>query len=313
MDLTKDFLQHAKIVTHKNCTDGTGVASLWRRVCKNLDIKDCSIEYITAGTLADNLKSALFSKINNLRPIIAVDVHLVNNDIDVINAAEKCGDIVILDHHQSAKHLAGRDWCLIDDGLCGAQIFFQCIKKFIPEQEHSAWEFFTKLIADRDLWKCEYEESKHLNLLSHFYGQDYSSKLFQYFPSRYTSDNNFDKLFNDNEKLIIKILQENQNDKIKKALENRINKVYQGLAIGITISSVEDVSTLLNRLLNDKSLDIAANINLNTFTVSLRSRGNVDVSEFASKYGGGGHIKAAGFCFAGKKFINLILDEVFDV
>lgn len=48
------------------------------------------------------------------------------------------------------------------------------------------------------------------------------------------------------------------------------------------------------------------------YKVSLRSRSSVDVSEVASKFGGGGHLKAAGFRFQGRKtdLIEALLQEL---
>jgi len=48
------------------------------------------------------------------------------------------------------------------------------------------------------------------------------------------------------------------------------------------------------------------------FKVSLRSRCRIDVAEVARKFGGGGHLKAAGFRFKGKKedLIRYLLEEL---
>jgi len=48
----------------------------------------------------------------------------------------------------------------------------------------------------------------------------------------------------------------------------------------------------------------------NTFTVSLRSKFNVDVSKIASFYGGGGHMRAAGFKVENVRLENIIKDLI---
>ena len=63
-----------------------------------------------------------------------------------------------------------------------------------------------------------------------------------------------------------------------------------------------DMDGIVNQLKQTKGMEVALflyEIDTQLFKVSLRSRDKVDVSKIATYFGGGGHVKAAGFTMAG--------------
>ena len=100
--------------------------------------------------------------------------------------------------------------------------------------------------------------------------------------------------------------------------ENMVIK--DGVAYAILTSKMykaagtEGLSDFANELLNMSGVKIAFLIKQkqkNTFTVSLRSKQGYNVSKIAEKYGGGGHIQAAGLSFVGApvKHSKLIFED----
>ena len=76
----------------------------------------------------------------------------------------------------------------------------------------------------------------------------------------------------------------------------------------------EDAEGIVNYLRCIKGVDIAIyarGLKDGTYKVSLRSNGNVDVSEAAMKLGGGGHINAAGFTV--NEEIDNVIDEIIEI
>lgn len=67
-------------------------------------------------------------------------------------------------------------------------------------------------------------------------------------------------------------------------------------------ASPADMDGIVNQLKQTKDMEVALflyEIDTHLFKVSLRSRDKVDVSRIAAYFGGGGHVKAAGFTMAG--------------
>jgi uncharacterized protein len=312
---SKEQIDDALLVTHKDCLDGTGSAILFKSFSKGKNV-----EYCKAGCLGHFFeKNFLYGSYAD-KLIIVVDLHFSENDKDTIDELQKRGNIFILDHHASAKHLTRYDWCHVDDSICGMQLLLKSMEDFVvPFNDFSMWNEFAELVADRDLWKNKIACSKHLSKIMDLYGQEaFVKRILRNTKERYINGRHYEyektSSFLLAEEYVLAVhLLEKEKECFRKCIEKYITKYFYGLKYGITISSTNNPSELLNRLLNaDKQIDIAANINLDSRMVSLRSRGNIDVSQVAISHGGGGHVAAAGFSID-KKIINSIIEEVFDV
>lgn len=76
-------------------------------------------------------------------------------------------------------------------------------------------------------------------------------------------------------------------------------------------AKVDDCEVLINYARDIDSVELAAfvrEIKKDTYKISLRSKGGVDVSDFASRFDGGGHVRAAGFMLCGD--INDVIQTV---
>ncbi len=76
-------------------------------------------------------------------------------------------------------------------------------------------------------------------------------------------------------------------------------------------AKVDDCEVLINYARDIDSVELAVfvrEIKKDTYKISLRSKGGVDVSELASRFDGGGHVRAAGFMLRGD--INDVLQTV---
>ncbi|MFV0440564.1 MAG: DHH family phosphoesterase [Lachnospirales bacterium] len=108
-----------------------------------------------------------------------------------------------------------------------------------------------------------------------------------------------------------------------KALINNIHFVYDNKVVYaiLSIEDIEavgstnnDVGSFVSFLFNIEDVEVAIFMYEKVkgeYKVSLRSK-NIDVSEIAGKFGGGGHIRASGCRFIGKPIDNMnsLLDEV---
>ena len=98
---------------------------------------------------------------------------------------------------------------------------------------------------------------------------------------------------------------------IKKVCEKAAQRRYQGMEV-MVVNSSHWMSEIGNRLSHDCDFAVIWYYDHEDrkIKVSLRAfHDNVDVSEIAKRFGGGGHKKAAGFALPAGKHI----EEVFDV
>ena len=111
---------------------------------------------------------------------------------------------------------------------------------------------------------------------------------------------------------IIRHLNEQKKEYLENVSKSVIIKNIRGYNVGVVFA--ESYRSELGHFIADKyynDIDLVAVINLNRY-VSLRTvKNNIDVSKFASYYGGGGHKEASGMPFK-EKVKELIISEIFD-
>lgn len=107
-------------------------------------------------------------------------------------------------------------------------------------------------------------------------------------------------LWRDWEVKVLEIIQDQKDKNVDRLLQKISEREFylsedEVYRVGYVVSSEQNVSQLLGSMLDrNPHLDVACQISIDKGAVSLRSRGNVDVSRIAMMFDGGGHRAAAG-------------------
>jgi len=265
------------VIYHKNCTDGFGAAySAWRLLGNRAEYVACSHGQPPPDVKGKNVAICDFS---------------FKNDVTkkMIETAEA---LVILDHHKSAMvELHDIPDAVFNMEKSGAVITWEFFHpgKDVPK--------FIQYIEDRDLWKWELPYSKEF------------AAAFDMVPFEFEEFEKFedDSVFDDAVKRGSYILAYSKTVVKKiaaKALPRKlagndalvVNASHWMSEVGSALSPHCDLAVIWYHDHEDKKIK-----------VSLRAfHDNIDASEIAKQFGGGGHKAAAGFTYAG------IIEDLFD-
>jgi len=146
-----------------------------------------------------------------------------------------------------------------------------------------------KYVEDLDIWKWKYPLTEPINTCLHndFLG---NRDLIIQAMGDWEMD---EKAIIDTGLIQLKM----RKKQIEYILENLRTKTFHGHKTGVVNSPVHQSFIGHEMLEQNPDIDIAMiwYARKDLVTISLRSRGDVDVSKIASKYGGGGHKPASGF------------------
>lgn len=267
--------QNPIILYHANCTDGMGAAfAAWKYFGE--EAKYIPVQYgqpmpveITEGK--DEY-------------IFMVDFSYSREVIESLRTRHK--RVIVIDHHKTAEaELAGLTDCVFDMKKSGAVL---------------AWEYFHQTVTrnvevptillhvqDRDLWNWEMENTREICLglmqLKTFKEWD-NARAHTLFEqglalAKYIDD---------------KVDSASKEERVLLKPLTKHSKVRAGI-----VNTTDNVSEICAAIIKKHGVDVGVGYfvdNQMMAIVSLRSDRNseVDVSEFAKKYGGGGHKSAAG-------------------
>ena len=266
------------VIYHKNCTDGFGAAySAWRLLGNRAEYIACS-----HGETPPNVKGKK----------VAICDFSFKNDVTK-KLIEEADALVILDHHKSAMvELHDIPDAIFNMEKSGAVITWEF---FHPGKDAPK---FIQYIEDRDLWKWELPYSREF------------AAAFDMVPFEFEDFDKFvdDSVFDDAVKRGSYILAYSKTVVKKiasKALPRKlaghealvVNASHWMSEVGNALSPHCDLAMIWYHDHNDKKIK-----------VSLRAfHDNIDASEIAKQYGGGGHKSAAGFTW--EKGIEELFDK----
>lgn len=190
------------------------------------------------------------------------------------------GRFTLLDHHRSSQELAGHSWATVDESRSATGLLYDHLGR------PPAFAEFAALVEDHDLWKHADPRSARLAALVGLLGHDR-------FLARFTADPGV--RFREGELLLLDQEDSRREDYLSKKLE-QARVVEIGGARWAICYAEQYQSDLAERLMTELGVDATAVVNPGKRTVSLRGRG-VDVSRPATRFGGGGHARAAAFTF----------------
>lgn len=252
-----------------------------------------------------------FEKVNPDEKVYIVDYSILPEEMDQL--LEITSDVVWIDHHKTAierykdydKPIRGVRY----DGVAGCMLTF-CYLHFminVDGRETLPFELdmvkyaplFTKLIADYDVWAFEYgdqtrEFEKGFSLYPHEPTDQIWAGLFNqfFFTDDELGKNNLIKKIIEDGRLLIKYRKSLMTAYCKsKGFEATIDG-HKVFAINMAMLNSDD---FIVDNPEDYDMFVGFSFNGETWNYSLRAaKDYVDCSEVAKKYGGGGHVGAAG-------------------
>jgi oligoribonuclease NrnB/cAMP/cGMP phosphodiesterase (DHH superfamily) len=254
------------VIYHADCTDGFGAAySAWKQLGSRAEYHACK---------------------HGQTPPDVTDKIVVILDFSFDNATtkkmiEEASSLIVIDHHKSAMvelhDISNTHFDMTKSGAILSWDFFH------PGKEPPK---FIRYIQDRDLWTWELEYSREF------------SAAFDMVPFEFEEFEKFedDSVFDDSVKRGSYILAYSKTV-VKKVCEKAVIRYFENKKVMI-VNASHWMSEIGARL--SPGCDFAViwyfDHDTGVTKVSLRSfHENVDVSEFAKKFNGGGHKKAAGF------------------
>ena len=304
-------MKRYKLFTHGADLDGASCAIL----ADIAFLGNVDVEYCNYNDIDDKLQALTVADFIEYEKIFITDISCSFRTANIIETALKMtgmvDKVVLLDHHKTALELNIFDWANViteinGEPVCGTRLFLNYLNEYlgIEDDDVSAWVLnFVEVVNRYDtwLWKTKYDDELpgQLNQLFYLQGRDkFISEILDKFDynAPLLEDMDLELLREDNIK---------KDNYIKAKDKYIISGEIDGFKIGLVFAE-QYISELGNEL-SKKHPELDMIAIYNNGKISLRTvKDNVDCSEFASRYGGGGHIKAAGMTISETSLKKLI-------
>ena len=299
-----------KLFTHTDL-DGVSCEILGKIAFgENIDVVRCGY-----GNIDDKVEEFINSN-EEYDKLFITDISVKKELADALNNVSD--KVILLDHHKTALWLNEYPFALVqveDESvgkMCGAYLFYEYLKKNHEEfNDTLALKLFVKYVRMYDTWewKEKYDNiiPKRLNDLMYMDGpNEFIDKMI------YRLGNNL-AIFDDTDLMKLQIEQTYINSYIAQKNETLMinDDLFPGYTVGITFAD-KYISELGNKLCElHPELDFVVLINMSTLTVSYRTvKDDLDLSDIAKGFGGGGHPKASGSRFDAS-IVNDMLNNIF--
>lgn len=275
------------VIAHGNCPDGQAAA--WTAWTMHHD----NIEYEFVGYAGTNKEKLELPDVAG-KNVLMVDFAYKSPAImNILNSDAK--QMLLLDHHKGAKKaLDGKINCdyIFDMNRSGARM---------------AWDYFypnnspphiISYIEDRDIWKWDLPESRAYLAALDSYPMDFET--YSWIAS--LAGDRLDEFFAEG-RAIMRFQQHLVNNAIKYAVLSKMHAPDGSsyLCKVVNATSKEIISDVGNQICEEHIIGATWTYShkYDEYIISLRSKGDIDVSEIAAKFGGGGHHSAAGCQYKG--------------
>jgi oligoribonuclease NrnB/cAMP/cGMP phosphodiesterase (DHH superfamily) len=221
--------------------------------------------------------------------VLVVDFSWKRAEMERIAALTE--NIVVLDHHKTAEaELVGLPYCTFDMERSGAQLSWD----FIYGDQPRPW--YVDYVADRDLWRWQLPESRVV------------SAYIMALPHTIEAWKHLDKIGVEDAITLGRGARMQIEHYIEKVTAQGYVGTFGARSMKIVNAPYPNISDVGNALC-EQGADIGVGWFIRgdgMMQFSLRSIGDLDVSDIAKVYGGGGHRNAAGFQvdeFAGRAIL----------
>lgn len=237
---------------------------------------------------------------NKYSNIITVDIADLTRAGKIDDILSKDAKILNIDHHITNEGF-GKVNLIITSAASTTEVIYYLIKKMDIDFEKEIAEYiYTGLLTDTGGFRYSNTTSNTMRIAAEMI------------------DNGV--LPGDIADIMLETMTKEFLETLKKTLKNI--KFYNNDKIACTVlhycdieSSVIDTEGIVNYVINVEGVEVGIfvkELELDEYKVSLRSKDSTDVSLIAKKFGGGGHIKAAGFLYKGslETLKNILLSEI---
>lgn len=274
---------------------------------KLLDIKD--VDSFVLESIDNNL-------FDNYDKVIMTDLCISDEVAQKINNIDLKNKFLVLDHHYGNLDLNKYPFIKVvveNNGIkeSGTSLYYEYLINNFTNNNimKESVNYMVRLVQLGDTWewvKYDVPEARDLVTLLSYYG-------LEKFINKYTKflRKNKEFYFDEAEQLLIEIDKNKKDNYFKLALENIIFKEIKGYKTGIVFAEEyrSELGNYLAQYYKDK-IDLVIIINLNR-SISYRCvKDDINVSDFASFFGGKGHAKAAGSPLK-EDIKEIIIEELF--
>lgn len=290
------------IVYHNNCPDGFTAAYI------------AKLRFPEAKLMPRDHGAPIDVEQFRDKDVICVDCNLRGKNDEVAAIAKS---YVVLDHHKSETDIIGKSYATYDITRSGAGLAWDYLfgkdRPLLWRGEEIGKPFYYEkrpwwvdYVEDRDLWRFALPKSKEINayIMTFAYTIETWKKM---------TEVDFKYAIQSGEAVLLQI-EKYVREVIKQAQTGTLNvlgKHYSVSVVNVPYLNTSEVGDALSR---------SSDIGLGWFEradgmiqFSARSYGDIDVSEVAKLFGGGGHQHAAGFQLPlaeGRKIIDGILNRL---
>ena len=297
-----------KLLSH-NDLDGVGCGILAKLAYGNqIDVRYNSISKL-------NYEVSHFLEEENKETYLYITDLSVNeeNEKKLNEHYKNGGKVQLIDHHKTALHFNEYDWAFVEvqdkEGVLtsATSMFYAYLLEHGKLEEMRALNEFVELVRQYDTWDWEKNENikaKQLNALFFLLSiNEFEETMIHRLE---TSDRFYFEPFE--QKLL-----DMEETKIDRFVRKKRRQIVQA-EIDNYFSGVVYAESYLSELGNELGkeyphLDYIAMLNIGSKRISFRTiHDDIDVSEVAQKYGGGGHSKASGCTMTTEAFQQFVVN-----
>ena len=297
-----------KLLTH-NDLDGVGCGIL-AKLAFGQDVK---VRYNSVASL--NREIEFFLENDSKETFLFItDLSPNEENVNRLNEYyEKHGNIQLIDHHKSALHLNDCKWghVVVEDSAgkltSATSLFYEYLISMDFLEAKDALSEFVELVRQYDTWEWEKNENQKAHSLNSLFYLVSIDEFEETMIERLSSLEHFD--FDDFEKRLLQM----EDDKIERYIRRKKREIVQAKVrnqyAGVVYAELYH-SELGNELGKEYAhLDYIVILNMGGKRISYRTiHDNIDVSEIAGHYGGGGHQKASGSMLTDEAYKRYVLD-----
>ncbi|MDQ0155713.1 DHH family phosphoesterase [Robertmurraya andreesenii] len=283
-----------KLLSH-NDLDGVGCGIL----AKLAFGKDVKVRYNSIGSL-DREVEWFFENDNQETFLFITDLSVNKENEKRLEQFSQSGrKVQLIDHHKTSLHFNDYDWghVIVEDSegklTSATSLLYEYLTAQGFLQPTKAIDEFVELIRQYDTWEWETnnnQQAQRLNALFFLVSiEEFEEKMLE----RLKTEEHFH--FDDFEKKILDMEEEKIERYIRRKRRELVQTKIKGLFVGVVYAE-SYISELGNELGKEyPHLDYIAILNIGGKRIGFRTiHDDVDVSEIAAQFGGGGHAKAAG-------------------
>ena len=286
------------IISH--AADPDGVTPI---ILSKLSFKE--FDYILSENkdVNDNVKNNL----DKYDFIYVVDLNINEQLADYIENNYK-NKIMIIDHHLSCEHMNKYSFIHVNaDGKeSGTSLYYKYLlanynNELLNRECSKTLVEHVRTMDVYDFTKTSKEEASKIDMIFKIYGKE------KFIEKYYNVIVNNLEVYSKEDLNLIEL----EKERIKRYIEDKqfIEAIIDNKKVGVVFAE-RNISELGNYLINKYDyLDYIVLINMDK-QISYRGNGKVDLSVIAKKYGGGGHINAAGNCLP-KGLKEKVIKEIF--